>query len=239
MIGEATGLTSHVQGRKLNNLGKLSDLLGADIMASDNFAQAITHRSVCYKHNERMEFLGDSILGVIISVRLYQQLPDAHEGYLSRLRASLVNENALADIAFELSLGDYVRLGPGELKSGGFRRKSILADAMEAIIGCVYLEKGMESVTKFVLSLYKHRLENLSTEDELKDPKSRLQEYLQSRKYAIPLYKLLQVTGEAHRQTFMAQCQIESLNIQTTGVSTSRRKAEQDAAAKAFEKVIK
>jgi ribonuclease-3 len=189
------------------------------------------------KHNERMEFLGDSILGVIITSRLYSQLPDASEGYLSRLRASLVNEDSLADLALDLSISEHMRLGSGELKSGGFRRRSILADAFEAVVGCLYLEHGIQVAEKFVLTVYENRLSHLPAERDLKDPKSRLQELLQSKGYDIPAYTLLSVTGKAHKQTFTAECCIKSLNICTKGSASSRRKAEQKAAANAVKKV--
>lgn len=208
-------------------------------MATDNFVRAITHRSADGKHNERLEFLGDSVLGLIITTELYRRIPRASEGYLSRLRASLVNEGALATLAAGLGLGDFLRLGQGELKSGGFRRKSILADALEALIGCIYLEQGLKEAERFVLHIYQELLSQLPTEDDLKDPKSRLQEYLQSRGYDLPLYQLTQVEGEAHRQTFTAECRIPALAICTIGSSGSRRKAEQDAAARAFEQVMK
>ncbi len=207
-------------------------------MATDTFVRAITHRSADGKHNERMEFLGDSVLGLIITTELYRRIPRASEGYLSRLRASLVNENALAGLSAGLGLGDFLRLGPGELKSGGFRRKSILADALEALIGCIYLERGLVEAERFVLTIYGNLLHQLPTEDDLKDPKSRLQEYLQSRNYGLPEYNLVSVDGEAHRQTFTAECLVPELAIRTTGTSSSRRKAEQEAAAKAFEKVL-
>ncbi len=216
---------------------KLVELLGHDHMGSDCFVQALTHRSAASKHNERMEFLGDSVLGLIITNALYKQLPKASEGYLSRLRASLVNEGTLAEIANELSLGDFLRLGPGELKSGGFRRKSILSDTLEAVIASVYLEKGMERSNAFVLAIYTDRLDNLPSEDALKDPKSRLQEILQSRGYDIPQYALISTTGDAHKQVFTACCVIESLDIKTKGVASSRRKAEQQSAQNAFESV--
>lgn len=203
-------------------------------MATDSFVCAITHRSADGRHNERMEFLGDSVLGLIITTELYRRIPRASEGYLSRLRASLVNENALAVIASDLGLGDFLRLGPGELKSGGFRRKSILADALEALIGCIYLEQGIKEAERFVLTVYGSRLQDLPNEDDLKDPKSRLQEFLQSRGFDLPEYQLLSVEGEAHRQTFTAECFIPALTIRTQGIASSRRKAEQDAAAKAF-----
>jgi ribonuclease-3 len=204
-------------------------------MASDCFVQSLTHRSAHNTHNERMEFLGDSVLGLVISNALYERMPEATEGYLSRLRASLVNENTLAEIANELSLGDFLRLGAGELKSGGFRRKSILSDTLEAVIASVYLGKGMDSAKKFVLQIYTDRLDDLPSEDELKDPKSRLQEILQSRKLEIPNYELIDTSGDDHRQVFTAECAILSLEIQTKGVSSSRRKAEQQAAQNAYE----
>ncbi|QTR49587.1 ribonuclease III [Candidatus Thiothrix anitrata] len=219
-------------------MSKLKKLLGSELMATDTFSRAITHRSADGKHNERMEFLGDSVLGLIITTELYQRIPRASEGYLSRLRASLVNENALAGIAVELAIGDLLRLGPGELKSGGFRRKSIIADAFEALVGCIYLEQGMDAARQFVLTAYGERLNNLPTEDSLKDPKSRLQEFLQSRGHDLPDYQLLEVHGEAHKQTFTAECVINSLNIRTQGTSGSRRKAEQEAAALAFQQVM-
>ena len=174
-------------------------------MASDCFVQSLTHRSASGKHNERMEFLGDSVLGVVITDALYHHMPKATEGYLSRLRASLVNENTLAEIANELSLGDFLRLGAGELKSGGFRRKSILSDTLEAVIASVYLEKGTKPAKEFILMIYTNRLEKLPGEDELKDPKSRLQELLQSRGYDIPDYELVSTTGDAHKQIFTAE----------------------------------
>jgi ribonuclease-3 len=218
-------------------LNKLKKLLGSELMATETYTRAITHRSADGKNNERLEFLGDSVLGLIITTELYKKIPRASEGYLSRLRASLVNENALADIAIDLAVGDFLRLGPGELKSGGFRRKSILADALEALIGCIYLEQGMEAAYNFVLTAYGQRLQNLPSEDDLKDPKSRLQEYLQSRGYDLPEYNLIDVQGEAHRQMFTTECIIPKLNIRTEGTSGSRRKAEQEAAGLAFQQV--
>ncbi len=218
-------------------MNKLTKLLGSELMATDTFVRAITHRSAEGKHNERMEFLGDSVLGLIITTELYQRMPRASEGYLSRLRASLVNESALAGIAVELTIGDFLRLGSGELKSGGFRRKSIIADAFEAIVGCIYLEQGMAVATQFVLTAYGDRLDNLPAEDTLKDPKSRLQEFLQSRGYDLPDYTLIDTQGEAHKQTFTAECVIPKLTIRTTGTSGSRRKAEQVAAELAFQQV--
>lgn len=210
-------------------------------MGTDNFVRAITHRSASPKHNERLEFLGDSILGVVITISLYQQLPKAQEGHLSRLRASLVNAGTLADIAREISLGDFLRLGPGELRTGGFRRNSILADTLEAVIASIYLEKGMDAAKKFILTVYKTRLEieSLPSEHDLKDPKSRLQEVLQSRGYGLPNYTLLGVMGDAHKQVFMAKCVVSELNIKTEASERSRRRAEQAAAELAYTQIIK
>jgi ribonuclease-3 len=217
---------------------KLTNFLDQKHMGSDCLIQALTHRSANGKHNERMEFLGDSVLGLIVTSALYKQQPKASEGYLSRLRASLVNENTLAEIANELSLGDFLRLGAGELKSGGFRRKSILSDTLEAVIGSVYLEKGIGAATDFVLKIYTNRFEQLPSEDALKDPKSRLQEILQSRGFDIPKYELISTTGDAHRQIFTAECTISNMDIKTKGVAGSRRKAEQQSAQNAYEIVM-
>ena len=217
---------------------KLTELLGQKHMGSDCFVQALTHRSASGKHNERMEFLGDSVLGLVITNALYRNMPNASEGYLSRLRASLVNENTLAEIANELSLGDFLRLGAGELKSGGFRRKSILSDTLEAVIASVYIEKGTDAAKDFVLKIYTNRFDELPSEDALKDPKSRLQEKLQSRGYDIPQYELISTTGDAHKQVFTAQCAIGSLEIITKGAASSRRKAEQQSAKNAYKIVL-
>lgn len=208
------------------------------MLASTSFQQAIRHRSKGGAHNERLEFLGDSILGFIISCQLYTQMPEASEGYLSRLRASLVNENTLAEIAGYLEVGEHLLLGPGELKSGGHRRKSILADAVEAIIASLYLEKGIEAAEQFVLTLYEYRLQNLPSEHELKDPKSRLQELLQSHNHKLPDYELVNIVGADHKQTFTTQCAIPSLKVNVKGTARSRKKAEQIAAEKAYQAVI-
>jgi len=217
---------------------RLSKLLSAETLASARFYQAMTHRSMGGQHNERMEFLGDSVLGVIITHRLYRQLPHASEGYLSRLRASLVNEDSLAELAIDLSISEHMHLGSGELKSGGFRRKSILGDAFEAVVACIYLEQGMQTAEDFVLTVYEKRLQQLPAEVDLKDPKSRLQELLQAEGYDVPNYALLSVSGAAHKQIFTAKCSIEDLKLYTEGTASSRRKAEQNAAASAVKKMI-
>ena len=193
---------------------------------------ALTHRSAGHHNNERLEFLGDSVLGLVVSETLFARYPDASEGDLSRLRANLVNGQSLASIAKELSLGDYLILGPGELKSGGFRRESILADAMEAIIGAILLDSNYLRCKQFVLSLLHQRLENIPAVSELKDPKTRLQEYLQSRKHELPVYHIQSVTGKAHNQQFVVECTIDELQMKSQGTGGSRRKAEQQAAEK-------
>ena len=194
--------------------------------------QALTHRSVGHHNNERLEFLGDAVLGCVIAEELYRRFPAASEGELTRLRATLVRGETLAEIGKGLSLGDYIRLGSGELKSGGFRRGSILACGVEALIGAVYLDGGFAAARTLVLALYQERLESVSPEDELKDPKTRLQEFLQSRKLPLPRYDLVKVEGESHNQTFYVECVAEALKEPIPGHGSSRRKAEQSAAKK-------
>jgi ribonuclease-3 len=200
--------------------------------------QALTHRSVGHHNNERLEFLGDAILGCIIAEELYRRFSEASEGDLTRLRATLVKGDTLAEIGKGLALGDYIRLGSGELKSGGFRRGSILACGVEALIGAVYLDGGFAAAKKLVLDLYKERLESVSPEDELKDPKTRLQEFLQSRKLPLPRYDLIKVEGEAHSQTFYIECVAETLKEPIPGTGNSRRKAEQNAAKKVLKILV-
>ncbi|MFA5627811.1 MAG: ribonuclease III [Thiohalomonadaceae bacterium] len=192
---------------------------------------ALTHRSVGGHNNERLEFLGDSVLNFTISTELYRLYPKANEGTLSRLRASLVKGNTLSLVAIELNLGDYLKLGPGELKSGGYRRESILADAMEAIFGAVYLDGGIESVQQLILSLYKDRIAAVQPDANLKDPKTRLQEYLQARHLPLPNYTISAMEGEAHDQVFTISCSIEGLTKPAVATAGSRRKAEQAAAS--------
>ncbi|RRQ21191.1 ribonuclease III [Thiohalobacter thiocyanaticus] len=193
--------------------------------------QALTHRSAGNLNNERLEFLGDAVLGLVIADALYARYPRASEGDLSRLRASLVKKPTLAGIARELELGEHLQLGSGELKSGGFRRDSILADALEAVIGAVYLDAGFEAAAGLVLQLYQPRLQSLPEAAALKDPKTRLQEYLQSRHIELPDYQVIQVSGKAHAQTFEVECYIPGLDRRSRGRGSSRRKAEQAAAA--------
>lgn len=204
---------------------------------SDLLTEALTHRSVSSHNNERLEFLGDSILNFVIADALFRQRPDLREGDLSRLRASLVNGETLAEIARDLNLGDTIKLGAGELKSGGFRRSSILADTVESIIGAVYCDSDFDTSRTLILRLFNHKLKNLPDIDSLKDPKTRLQELLQSRRLPIPIYEVLSVSGKAHAQVFMIRCSIDELNCVTQAEGGSRRKAEQLAAQAAYEQV--
>ena len=205
----------------------------------DLLDEALTHRSVGSRNNERLEFLGDGILNFVIADALFRLRPDIREGDLSRLRASLVNGETLAEIARDLNLGDCLKLGSGELKSGGFRRSSILADAVESILGAVYCDSGFDACQALILRLFDDRLKNLPNIDSLKDPKTRLQELLQSRRLTIPVYDVLNVSGKAHAQIFKVQCTIEEINCVTQAEGGSRRKAEQLAAEAAYQQVKK
>jgi len=199
---------------------------------------ALTHRSASGYHNERSEFLGDSVLNFVIAQALYDAFPKATEGDLSRYRATLVRKEALAEIARELELGNYIRLGSGELKSGGYRRDSILADTVEAIIASVLLDSGFDAAESLILRLYQNKITSV-TEVSMKDAKSRLQEYLQSRKYQLPVYTVKTVEGEAHDQYFEVLCEIPEFQLSITGQGKSRRRAEQIAAEKALEEIGK
>jgi ribonuclease-3 len=191
---------------------------------------ALTHRSASSQHNERLEFLGDSILSFVIANSLYQRFPHIDEGDMSRMRATLVRGHTLAEMAREFDLGKCLRLGPGELKSGGSRRESILADTVEALIGGVFLDSDMQRVERLILDWYRIRLGKISPGDKQKDPKTRLQELLQGRHLPLPSYLLVQVRGEAHDQEFTIHCQVSGLNEPVMGIGSSRRKAEQAAA---------
>lgn len=198
--------------------------------------QALTHRSVHKIHNnERLEFLGDSVLSVVISEFIYNKLKSANEGELSRIRSSLVKEEALARVARDIELGQYIRLGAGELKSGGFRRDSILSDALEAIIGAAYLDQGFETAKELILFLYQEYLISLPSPTSLKDPKTRLQEYLQAKKINLPVYTVIDSSGKAHNQIFSVSCAIAELKMSSLGTGTSRKKAEQMAANELFD----
>lgn len=196
----------------------------------DLLTQALTHRSFGAHNNERLEFLGDGALNFIIANQLYQRFPKLAEGDLSRLRAQLVKEATLCELATSLNLGDALKLGEGELKSAGWRRPSILADALEAIIGAIYLDGGFAAAESFVLGLYADKLDTIDPKVIDKDPKSLLQELLQGRKIAVPEYTVTHTSGEAHAQRFVVECFIARHGIRTVGEGTSRRLAEQQAA---------
>ncbi len=197
--------------------------------------QALTHRSFGNTHNERLEFLGDSLLNFLIAEALYQRFPTVREGDLSRMRASLVKGETLAEIAREFELGDWLNLGPGELKSGGHRRDSILADAVEALIGAIYLDGGIEACRERVLVWFEQRLGAVSPGEVNKDAKTRLQELLQARQRPLPVYHLVDTRGEAHSQQFAVECELVSLGLRFPGLGSSRRSAEQSAAQAAIE----
>lgn len=200
---------------------------------------ALTHRSYDgERNNERLEFLGDAILSFVIGNALFQRFPEAREGQLSRLRAKLVKGDTLAKIGRQLELGPYLRLGPGELKSGGARRDSILADAIEALIGAVFQDGGLPAAEQLIQLWFKNRLATLTLDDPVKDNKTRLQELLQSRGLELPNYRIVDASGAAHAQFFKVACEIQACEIETVGEGTSRRRAEQQAAGAAVQKLM-
>ena len=192
--------------------------------------RALTHRSAAVTNNERLEFLGDAVLDFVISEAVFELRPDASEGDLSKLRSSLVKDASLAELAGDLGLGEHLILGSGERKTGGHRRESILADALEAIFGAVYLDSGFDAACEVIERVFEQRLQSLPDAADLRDPKTRLQEWLQGRKMALPDYELVSVTGKAHAQRFAVTCTVDELSHLTDGNSTTRRKAEQQAA---------
>lgn len=196
--------------------------------------QALTHRSYGAMHNERLEFLGDSIVNFVIAEALFQRFPNTREGELTRMRATLICEPALAEIARELQLGDHIRLGSGEMKSGGKRRESILADTLEALIGAIYLDAGIDICKQRVLAWFDTRLQQVVPGEINKDPKTRVQEWLQARNRALPIYELVATRGEEHNQQFDVICRISSVQEQFAGTGMSRRAAEQAAAQSAL-----
>lgn len=215
----------------------LSTKLGYQFANTSLLLSALTHRSKNSDNNERLEFLGDSILGFVIADALYNRFPTASEGELSRSRSHLVRGDTLAKLAKKLELGDFLRMGPGELKSGGYRRNSILADAFEALIGAIFLDGGLDPARVFIQKNFTEIFASLSLEHVAKDPKTQLQEYLQARKMEIPLYEVLSTSGDAHQQTFCVKCVIDKLGIETQGIGGSRRKAEQIAAKAALDQI--
>ncbi len=215
----------------------LARLIAHDFKNESLLIQALTHRSHSSANNERLEFLGDGVLNFIIAHQLFQRYPKLPEGDLSRLRAQLVKESTLSEIAVTLNLGESLRLGEGELKSSGWRRPSVLADALEAIIGAVFLDGGFDAAEAFVVRVYTSLLEQIDPKSIGKDPKSLLQEYLQGRKIDLPEYAVLATEGDAHCQTFRVECHIPKLRITTHGEASSRRMAEQQAAELAYNKI--
>lgn len=199
------------------------------------FQVALTHRSAEGPNNERLEFLGDAVLNLLLSERLYREFPGATEGDLSRLRARLVSEQPLAEIAQEIRLGELLLLGSGELKTGGFRRQSILADAFEAVCGALYLDGGLEAVRASIAPLFESRVATLPEPSTLKDPKTRLQELLQANGHALPVYTVKHTSGEPHEQTFVVSCSVPHARLETEGEGGSRRRAEQIAAQAALD----
>ncbi len=196
------------------------------------FETALTHRSAGGDNNERLEFLGDAVLSLIVAQHLYEHDGDADEGALSRLRSRIVSGESLAQRAAELGLGELLHLGPGELKSGGFRRESILADALEALCGALYLDGGLAAARAGMLRMLGGVITAAGALDELKDPKTRLQELLQGRGLPLPRYSVESIEGELHAQVFQVRCAVESLSIEAAGTGSSRRRAEQEAAAR-------
>ena len=212
--------------------------LGHRFSESRLLTEALTHRSHSTPHNERLEFLGDGVLNCVVAAELYRRFPQLSEGELSRLRAGLVNKNVLYDIAAELDIGGFVLLGDGELKSGGHRRPSILADALEALFGAVFIDNGYDGATAVVNKLFARHFDRLDPSSIAKDHKTRLQEYLQSRRISVPKYEVLETTGEAHEQTFRVACNIAALKVRAEGAGASRKLAEQEAAAAAYHQIF-
>lgn len=218
----------------MDELEKLQARLGCNFTDQSLLEQALTHRSRSVRNYERLEFLGDSILGFVVSEWLYHTFPGMAEGKLSRMRSSVVRRETLAEIARNLDLSEALILGAGELKSGGFKRDSILADTLEALIGAVYLDQGLAVVKKIILTHFGPLLAGLDPAAVYKDPKSRLQEYLQKHGYSVPSYEILRVLGEAHDQTFEVICKVEGITQGFVASGSSRRLAEQKAARKAY-----
>ena len=211
--------------------------LGYQFLQPQLLQRALTHRSYSAVHNERLEFLGDSVLNCTIAKHLYDTFPELPEGDLSRLRSNLVNQQTLAVLAQQLNLGEQLLLGEGERKSAGFRRPSILADALEALFGAVMLDADFEAAEKVILGLYVPFIAQTDLQSLGKDAKTLLQELLQGRKKALPQYNVLEIKGEAHAQTFVVSCEIPQLGLKTQGEGASRRIAEQIAAEKAYQQI--
>ena len=218
---------------------RLQQALGYTFSRSELLTQALTHRSYGALNNERLEFLGDSVLNCSVARALYDAFPDLPEGSLSRLRANLVRQETLADIAVSLRLGDVLRLGEGELKSGGFRRPSILADTLESLFGAIFLDAGFDQAQSVVRGLFDPLVAKIDPKASGKDAKTQLQEMLQSRRLPLPDYQLVATQGEAHDQSFIVECVLAKPVLSTRGVGKSRRAAEQEAARQACDALQK
>ncbi|GHF84530.1 ribonuclease III [Thalassotalea marina] len=216
-------------------IAQLEKRLGYQFKEQSLLMRALTHRSAKGLHNERLEFLGDSILGFIIAQALFDKFPKENEGDLTRMRSSLVKGVTLAELGRHFELGEHLILGPGELKSGGHRRESILEDAVEAIIGAVYLDSDIKTCKALVLTWFDKKLAQIKPGQAQKDPKTRLQEYLQGRRIALPVYEVIETTGQSHNQEFTVRCTTSEIDNEVVTKGTSRRKAEQAAAQKVLE----
>ena len=216
----------------------LLDRLGHSFRKPELYRLALTYRSHAATHNERLEFIGDAVLNCVVAAALFERFPAIPEGELTRVRASLVNRDTLARLARDLGLGSEVMLGSGEVRSGGDERPSILANALEAIVGAVFIDAGFDAARAVIERIWAAEFGSLDPSTLGKDPKTRLQEWLQARRFAVPEYAVTGVAGEAHAQTFTIECRIPALGIVTTGEGTSRRAAEQVAAAAAYARVV-
>jgi ribonuclease-3 len=222
----------------MNRYDKLKAVLDYTFTDMALLEQAFTHRSAAKQHNERLEFLGDAILGMVVAEILYHRFPSQPEGKLTRMRSSLVKGDTLAKIAKEHNFGEYLKLGSGEMKSGGHRRSSILADAVEAVIGAIFIEAGIDAAKNTIVKLFDSRVAELDPNIQIKDNKTQLQEFLQSRQLPLPIYEVVSISGKDHAQTFEVNCTVEPLNSNQLGVGKSRRQAEQNAAKLTLEKLL-
>ncbi len=223
--------------RKKQQHDSLCQQLGYEFREPSLLHEALTHRSHSIPHNERLEFLGDGVLNCAVAALIFRSFPELPEGRLSRLRANLVNQQALFELAVSLNLSSMIQLGEGELKSGGNRRPSILSDALEAVLGAIYLDSDFMKAEEVIVNLYRPLLDNINPKVSGKDPKTRLQELLQSKRLALPEYSVVNAEGEAHQQKFKVKCVVQEFNVYTFGEGTNRRSAEQAAAELAYKKV--
>jgi len=214
----------------LRPYNQLCERLGYQFNDIDNLKLALTHRSASSQHNERLEFLGDAVLGMIVAKILFDRFPSVSEGKLTRMRSSLVKGETLAEIAKQFDYSEVLQLGAGELKSGGFTNESILADAFEAMLGAIYLESGLETCAKLIGNWFATRLDNLDPDFHPKDSKTQLQEFLQGKQQPLPEYDVVDIQGKAHAQTFHVTCTVNGLDTPVKATGRSRRKAEQEAA---------